>query len=371
MKHIFLAHSPITYLVSVSIISKLEISKEDAVIIFFDFDKKENDRYISVSIYEFYENKFLKKLYNYFSHFNIVNRIDRIINLTIKNEKFTAYVPVLLLTGKALITHVNCCSFNFIEEGLLNYYKEETLAGLTAINSKDSWRSSILKDTKRALYEMYMVLRGYNFKLQALPFSYSCYNSFGNVLFYGVSSQSFPLAENTKRVIVPFDKKNFRLIKKEENINLTDKIIWIGDGGVFIHGFSETLYIKGIEKGCVDFLKKKGEKNILIKFHRDESLELRQKIKKLFQDNDISIQIIPDSVIMELLLFEAQNATLIGVYSSLLFYAAIMRHHAYSIYDFIKGEYSKVLRNRDFSFYWNKVSLIKAPDPDTVEVKPT
>src|SRR4051794_27062158 len=142
MKHIFLAHSPITYLVSVSIISKLEISKEDAVIIFFDFDKKENDRYISVSIYEFYENKFLKKLYNYFSHFNIVNRIDRIIDLTIKNEKFTAYVPVLLLTGKALITHVNCCSFSFIEEGLLNYYKEETLAGLTAINSKDSWRSS-------------------------------------------------------------------------------------------------------------------------------------------------------------------------------------------------------------------------------------
>src|SRR4051812_47262416 len=107
MKHIFLAHSPVTYLVSASIIHKLNISKEDAVIIFFDFDKKENERYISVSINEFYENKFLKKLYNYFAHFNIAKRIDRIINLTIKNEKFIAYVPALLLTGKALITHAN------------------------------------------------------------------------------------------------------------------------------------------------------------------------------------------------------------------------------------------------------------------------
>jgi hypothetical protein len=63
---------------------------------------------------------------------------------------------------------------------------------------------------------------------------------------------------------------------------------------------------------------------------------------------------------MELLLFEANNVTLAGVYSSLLFYAALMGHQSFSIYEFIKEEYSKVLRNRDFNFYWSKVNRIEA-----------
>ncbi|MGI8952514.1 MAG: hypothetical protein ACR2FN_13130 [Chitinophagaceae bacterium] len=362
MKHLFLVHSPVTYLTSVAVIKEQRLSKEDAVIIFIEFEKltQKNEQYTGVSLNEFFTNKtFLKKFYNYFRYFNISTRIDKLVDSTIKQEKFIAYIPVLLLASKALITHPNCCTFNFIEEGLANYYREETLNSLAAINSRDPWRSSVFKNMKTIFNEMYLVLRGYNFKLQALPFSYSCYNSFNNVKFFGLSQNSFPLIDERKKIVVSFEKKDFVSIKQPHDFILDNKIIWIGDGGVFHHGFSEALYLQGIKKGCIDFIKEKKQRNIFIKFHRDEPGYLRKKVQKLFEDNEISFEVIPDSVIMELLLFDAKNVMLIGVYSSLLYYASIMGHQSFSVYEFLKKEYSKIIASRDFNFYWNKVKRIE------------
>ncbi len=366
MKHLFLVHSPITYLISVSIITELKIAKEDAVIVFHEFDEvdKQNDQYIGVIINRVYIKKLsFRKFYNYIRYFNIINRIDRLVNAIIKNQKFISYIPVLTYIGKSLITHPNCTSFSFIEEGLGHYYKEETVHSLTATNSKDLFRSSGLKNIRRVLSETYLLYRGYNFKLQALPFSYSCYHSFKNVGFYGLSSDSFPLIDQEKKIIIPFVAKNFGLIKQDESINLNSKIIWVGDGSVSQHGFSQNLYLEGIKEGCIRFLKEKETKNIFIKFHRDETNNLRKIIKKIFEDNQIEVQVIPDSVIMDLLLFIAEYVILIGVYSSLLYYASVMGHTSFSIYEFLKKEYSKVLKNRNFDFYWDKVKLIKSPVP--------
>jgi len=138
--------------------------------------------------------------------------------------------------------------------------------------------------------------------------------------------------------------------------------VWVGDGGVIQHGFDQSFYLQGIKHGCIEYLKSRGEKNILIKFHRDESQFLRSNVLQLFRDQNISVEIIPDSTIMELLLFEATNVTLIGVYSSLLFYAGIMGHQSYSIYEFLKREYFKAIANRDFSFYWNIVKRLENND---------
>lgn|GEM_PF-1181632 len=361
MKHIFLVHSPITYLVSIAVINELKIKKEDAIIIFFEFEQEaKNSIYTSVSVNKYYAKKgSFRKIYNYFRYFNIVTRIDRIVNATIKNNDFIAYVPALISTGKALITHPNCRSFNFIEEGLTNYFKEETLKSITIINLKDPWRTSFFKNIKTVFNEVYLVLRGYNFKLQALPFSYSCYNTFKDVLFYGLSPESFPLVDQWKKIVIPFKKATFENIKGDDTINLNDKIIWIGDAAVEQRGFDKSLYLKGIKEGCIDFFKARGEKNILIKFHRDETDDLREEVKKLFADHGVAFQIIPDSVIMELLLFKARNVTLVGILSSLLFYASIMGHHSFSIYEFLKEEYSKKRTDRDLTFYWEKVKLIE------------
>ncbi len=68
---------------------------------------------------------------------------------------------------------------------------------------------------------------------------------------------------------------------------------------------------------------------------------------------------------MELLLFKAKNATLIGIYSSLLYYASIMKHSCFSIYEFVKQEYQRSIGNRDLSFYWNKVKLLDVVTDET------
>lgn len=367
MKHIFFIHSPITYLVSVSVINELQISPEDAIIIFHGFDNKtllDINRYTGVSMNNFNSNKnWVVRVYNYFRYFNIINRLDKVIDSATKGKKFIAYVPGLSPVHRSLVTHPNCVSFNFIEEGLAQYYTEETLESLNPTYSKYSWRSSVLKNTKRVMHEIYLLLRGYNFKLQGLPFSYSCYHAFSNVLCYGLSKDSFSLIDEKKRHIVSFKKENFGLIKQEFDINLSDKIVWIGDSGILNYGFSNALYLKGIKEGCIEFVKNRDVNNIYIKFHREEPANIRQAINKLFRDNNISVEIIPDSVIMELLLFEAKNVTLIGVYSSLLYYASLMGHHSFSIYNFLKEEYSVALKNRDFTFYWNKVALIKPQFP--------
>jgi len=365
MKHLFLVHSPITYLVSISVIQKLKIPKQDAVLLFHEFNNEallESNRYTGLSITSYYSNSnFFQKTYNHVRYFNIITRIDNIINKIISDEKFIAYVPVLTPVHKILITHKQCSSFNFIEEGLAQYYKEETLESLNAFYSKYSWRTSLTRDIKRVLSEAIFVLRGYNVKLQGLPFSYSSYHALKNIFFYGVSKEAFPLVSADKKEILSFDKESFLFVKQDSPIDLNNKIIWIGDPGVVHHGFNEKTYLQGIQDGCIGFIKQKEEKNVLLKFHRDEPERLRKKIKKLFNDNDISVEIISDTVLMELYLFESKNVTLIGVYSSLLYYASLMGHESFSIYEFLKEEYYRALQNRDFTFYWNKVTLITPP----------
>jgi hypothetical protein len=362
VKHIFLVHTPITYLVSISVINELKINKEGAIIIFHEFNNEalfESHMYTSTRIGEIDDKKFFRKLLGFFKYFNIARRVDLLIDRITGNENFIAYVPVLTPVQKFLITHPNCVSFNFIEEGLAQYFKENTLETLNPLYRKYAWRSSILNQPGRVLNEIYFVLRGYNFKLSGLPFSYSCYNSVRNVFFYGLTEDSFPLINDQQKTILSFEGKKFSAVRQNCDINLNDKFIWIGDPGVVHHGYKQKIYLDGILKGCISFLTKKEVKDIFVKFHRDEPNNLRKAVAKLFDDNGISIQVIPDSTIMELLLFEAKNVSLIGVYSSLLYYASIMGHKSFSIYTFLQEEYTNA-RKRDFTFYWNKVSLINS-----------
>lgn len=362
MKHIFLVHSAITYWSSFAVINHLNIDKTDAIIVFVRFKKIEdkNNRYQAVSLDEYYaQQNIVKKIVNFFRYFNIPQRIDRLVNAFTNNEPFMVYLPVLLLIGKSLITHPNCKGFHFIEEGTLNYYTEENLNNITTVNSKDPWRTSLLKNFKQVLKEMYMILRGYNFRLHGLPFTYSCYTGMKHVLYFGLTTESFPLAPPSQKVVIPFSTKNFEADYAQKNINLNKSIIWIGDAAVQTHGYSEKLYLEGIQKGCIEFMRNKNADHIFLKFHRDETTSMRRSVEHLFYENKIRFTILPDETIMELMLFNSTQVTLIGVYSSLLYYAAIMGHESLSIYEFVNKDYSKLFKNLDLSFYWSRVARIQ------------
>ncbi len=91
MKHLFLVHSPVTYLVSVTIINELKIPKEDAIIIFdrFKLPVGENDTYVGIGIHDIYKKELsFKKIVDFFRHFSMVDRIDRLVDTIIHKEKF-------------------------------------------------------------------------------------------------------------------------------------------------------------------------------------------------------------------------------------------------------------------------------------------
>jgi hypothetical protein len=359
MKHVFFVHTPVTYLATVAVIKQLSIQKDDAVIFFQSFNEplSSDAFYKSVIIKDFFPSGSIKKALEFLTHFNIVTRLDDLITTATEGAHFIAYIPVVSFAHKVLITHKNCVQFNFIEEGLAQYYKEETLESINADQQNKPWRTSF-KNIKYILNNLYLVARGYNARLQGLPFSYSCYQAFENINFYGFSDQSFPLAETNKRCLINFDVDNFSIIKQPAAINIDNAFIWIGDPGVIQYGFSENVYLSGIEAGFISFLNQYGNSNIMIKFHREEPASLRKKILQLFQKHSISVQVLPDSIIMELLFSKGKNVTAAGIYSSLLYYASVMGHRSYSIFNYVKQEYGKAIANRDFSFFWQKVHLL-------------
>lgn len=363
MKHIFFVHTPVTYLGSIAIIEHLNLKKEDAIVFFQSFSNDiatNNALHQSILIDDLFSaQNWLSKIGSLLRNFSITKKFDNLIVQAIRQEQYVAYVPVVTFIHKLLITHPNCVGFNFIEEGLAQYYKEETLESINPVYSKLPWRSSLITCFKNTLQELYLYARGYNFKLLALPFSYSCYHGIQDVKYYGYSKDSFPLANNSQVTILPLISKNRSLFLQASALHLDNSFIWIGDPGIIHYGFSKKAYMQGITQGFIPFLKRKNVNTVFLKFHRDEPQLLRKEVVQLFKINSIQPTVLPDTTMMELQLANASNVTLTGIYSSLLYYGSILGHTSYSVFNFVKHEYSKAIANRNFDFFWKKVHLIE------------
>ncbi|SEW03295.1 polysialyltransferase family glycosyltransferase [Chitinophaga arvensicola] len=358
MRHIFYIHSPITYLSAVAIARHLSLTKEDVLFICDGFNGPNNDEFTVVDLNYFYsgKNRFTRTL-KLIKHFNKPALLDKVIYNFTKGHPFQAYVAVLRQWEKILVSNEDCVGFHFFEEGLVHYFEEETISSITVPNGKDAWRSSLQhpRDWRKMVYETGLLLRGYNARLQALPFSYSCYTGVKDVHFFAFTESAFPLANPARKQIISFPDSGGAVTYGGL---LDNSVIWIGDNGVDFYGYSSQMYCKGIEDGLICYLKERGIKKIFVKFHRGESLQMQKMQEMLFSKNGIEITIIPGDIIMELELASAKNVNLCGVYSSLLYYAAVMGHRSTSIFDYISSEYSKPLEGRNMDFYWEKVKKL-------------
>jgi hypothetical protein len=359
MKHIFYIHSPITYLIAVSVCRYLDLPAKDALFICDGFNR--NTEIATVKdISEYNKGKnILSRSYKNIKYFNKAKFVDKIISDFILGYEFIAYVPVMRFVEKVIVTHRKCKGFNFIEEGLAHYYKGETLYSLSIANVRYDWRTSIFR--KRQWNEIFrqviLLIRGYNMRLLALPFSYSCYNQFENVRFFGITRDTFPMIDEQKRQIIPLtnDLKPFY-----NDLELDNGIVWIGDNGVDYYGFSKELYLEGIKKGVIKYLKEEGRNKLFVKYHRGESQTMRSIQIEIFKAYGIDVVVISDNVILEEILLHSKNVTLYGVYSSLLYYASVMGHRALSIYELLKRDYAKNLEGKNMDFFWSKVQAIPA-----------
>ncbi|WP_214228852.1 polysialyltransferase family glycosyltransferase [Pedobacter sp. B4-66] len=355
MKNIFLVHSPITFLVSKAVIEHLGIPDEDVLMITNAFTNSDHS-FKMVDISSFYcSSTKMGTIANSIRFFNRNKLIDSIIDGFVGSAQFNAYVPVLNYVEKIVVTHEKCANFNFIEEGLVHYFLEETIDSHTVAHARDSWRTSSF-DLKRMIPAVLSLLRGYSPRLQSLPFSYSCYANFKDVNFFGITEEVFPLANPSKKHVVKIpDNKGVQ----SAEYNFTDSIIYIGDCCVDFYNYSCELYLRGIEQGLITYLKQNNISQIFIKFHRLESEIVKQAQRNLFVKFNIHLVEIPNPVIMELALNKSANSILFGTYSSLLYYASIMGHSAYSIYGLLEDkEKYKGMIGRNMDFYWEKVALL-------------
>lgn len=357
MKHVFVIHSPITYLVALSTVESLKLEYTEVMFICDGFYLPHNKISITDLNAQYSRKNAVLRVFSIIKKFNKTSVLDRMIDEFVGTSLFIAYVPVMRFVEKTVITHKKCSHFNFIEEGLAHYYKGETLVSLSVESSRDNWRWSITNTSlwKEMFFNMLTTIRGYNFRLRTLPFSYSCYVNFSNITFYGITESAFPMAHS----------HNKHLVKVPSGINLNtvsfnfdDRLIWVGDNGVDYYNYSSDLYLQGMEKGLIAYLKKREITEIYVKFHRGESQQMRKSQEQMFLAHGIRARIIPDDFILEISLMDAKNVTLCGVYSSLLFYANVMGHETFTIYEIVKNEYQKNLKGKNLDFFWERVKNI-------------
>ena len=76
------------------------------------------------------------------------------------------------------------------------------------------------------------------------------------------------------------------------------------------------------------------ERRIMIKFHPEQNIQ--NQIIRRFQEKEIDYQIIPNHVSVEAILLNYHHLNIYGFHSSLLFYASLWGHNAYSLLEILK-----------------------------------
>ena len=105
----------------------------------------------------------------------------------------------------------------------------------------------------------------------------------------------------------------------------------------------------------VDVLKQKGKTKVLVKL-RPKSKASNSFLVDILEKNNIEVEVIPDTIIAEWLFIQANNLQVIGIVSSLLFYASIFGQQSWSFFDTIKEKPNNPFDK--MKFYWDAVKKI-------------
>lgn len=351
MKHIFIVHSPITYLAALGVIIKEKLIEDDVLILSETFRLK----YEPIEILDICKSKTtkLKRILSFAqSFFSPYKTLDFCLGNFLKDDFFIAYIPVFHYLDRYLVTHPKCNRFNFIEEGLAAYYDYFTYDQHTFV-TVGHWRyTKSYKGVKERISEIWRIIRGYSSKIDAIPTFYSAYAADPNILFYGFHERSHHLAITKK--LLSFDDISSHY-KLTTSCTLDDAFIWIGDPDIYLKAENTEVFIQSISEGYIAYLKQKKIKFTYIKFHYRDSDFIKKKTIDEFIKNGIEVEIISDSVILEIELLRSKNVTLFGFYSSLLLYGGMMGHTSYSIVKFAPYCLNKV--DKQISDFWKFVKI--------------
>jgi hypothetical protein len=333
MKHVFFVHSSITYLSSLAIIKEENINRELVLMISNRYDYPD----LPIPVTNLNSKK-QKSIIQKLANFNRAKYVDKFIQQNIKNDEFIVYMQLMWPNHKFWVTNPNCAGFHFFEEGMANYHQYDSLELFSEANRFIPWRLKYKKHYKIILNDIINIFRGHHDRIKNLPFWPNCYYNFKNIKYYCFSPMAFQGIPEKNKKVLQFDSIKDSFDFQTDLPDINNQLVWISDNIVrFLH-LPVEQYVNAIRKGLDSYFKlnKNQPSKIFIKFHQAESELSRTKTLELFSELGIEYEVIKDGTPMEILFLKASNCTIIGMLSSLLFYAATMGHKVYSASDYLK-----------------------------------
>jgi hypothetical protein len=345
MKHIFSTHSPITYFCAANVVLHEGLQKEDVVFLYTSFVPP-NDLGIPVPSFHTQNKTIFTKL----KTFNFVKSYDKYLNRISQGETFMAYIDIAHYYQKLLITHHNCVGFHFIEEGTASYLSPKNLEELTRIERLSSFRFRGNREKFRAILR---VLRGYNLKLLALPYFANAFTFLEDSKYYGFSPAIYPgvLAEN--KVIL--EAKTIYSLKETKEFKLSGALLFIEESYFRVYNVNEKDLEYCMSQTMIILKNEMRQRPIYLKLRPGQKEHDSTWIKYLTK-HQINYQVLPKEMVLEELLVKSENCKVVGTVSSLLFYASIFGHEAFSNYALIPQKPKSAFDYLDF--YWEAVAKI-------------
>lgn len=327
-KHFFFVHSNLTYLLSLGIILEEKISLSNVLI----FSQQINFDYLPVktqNINRMIRGNGLKNIFRQ----NEVILIDKYIDRVTKGSSFIIYMQSMLPIQKVFATHKSCLGIRFFEDGMANHFSNDSIDLLAVYNRNIPWRICNGKDTISFIIEdIKNLLNGFSPKFRNLPSWPTCYFNFDQVKYYTFSNKAFSGIPEKKKVHLSLERVFENFNYSIDLPDISNSTIWLSDNVVRSYRLIPENYVSIVSENLKLLIDKDtSKKSLFVKFHRAESKSLREATLKALTKLNIEFILIEDGIPMELVLLKSKNCKVVGIMTSLLYYAAIMGHQVFSL----------------------------------------
>lgn len=348
MKHIFTVHSPLTFLIAYSVIQKEKLSENDVIIISSGYKPPFELDYVKSAFQDLHSSFFSRV-----KSWNTPLAYDRYIETLTKGQDFIAYIDLMAMYQRILVTNPKCKQFHFIEEGSASYVQPSNLDNISHFFRKkfpyryDGYRN-ILKGIK-------FIVRGYSIRLLGMPYWPESYGNFCNIKFYCFSKDAFPGVEREKLEIIELTDKPAIVPEMAKNLSLTKEYIWIEDNMANTYRMPESSYREAIIE-TIKYLKENIEvKEIHLKLRPE--LKLKDSVvNESLINAGFKVEVIDNGIVIEALLANSQDCIVIGNVSSVLFYAPLFGHQSLSMFNLMKNKPKTAFD--DFDVFWKNIERI-------------
>ena len=340
MKYIFTIHSHITFLSALGVVEHELLDKDKVIFICSSYDPPiiHNSKISLVKSLDETESKYniLQRILN----LNYGKGSDRYISNLLGGENFRAYIDLMSMFNRFLVTHKSCEQFHFIEEGIVNYGNYDSFRLLTMDIDKYSWRISFRSHFKEIALSIYRIVRGRSLKILNLPIHPNLYAFFKGVNFYGFSEFTFPNIPNNQKKVISFSMVLKELaVVKDSKYDLNGAFIWIGDSMCNQYGISMEHFEHALQQLLIKDTSSV-KTDIFIKYRGTETPKEKVITENVLKNNNYNIFLLPEDTVMESIFMNYRNLTVFGNGSSLLIYAKIMGHKVSSIFPYIPNIYN-------------------------------